>query len=156
MVFLISFSTSFFSLKYKGNVVSTRPVMTKLFLLALSSVSSLKFVYYALNWTYSVHTCEILHFKWRRINNVMVTLGGRGGIDRLGCRRLNSVAVRDFSGLSLKWQWNYTYSGFNGIMPCLYDVHHCAKQINFSVQAFHPIFGCFHILEKETNVVKPM
>ena len=84
MVFLISFSTSsFFSLKYKGNAASTRPVMTKLFLLALSSVSSLKFVYYALNWTYSVHTCEILHFKWRRINNVMVTLGGRGGIDRL-------------------------------------------------------------------------
>ena len=50
MVFLISFSTSsFFSLKYKGNAASTRPEMTKLFLLAVSSVSSLKlFVHYAL------------------------------------------------------------------------------------------------------------
>ena len=48
MVFLISFSTSsFFSLRYKGNAASTRPVMTKLFLLAVSSVSSLKFVHYA-------------------------------------------------------------------------------------------------------------
>ena len=47
MVFLISFSTSFFSLKYKVNAASTRPVMTKLFLLAVSSVSSLKFVHYA-------------------------------------------------------------------------------------------------------------
>ena len=49
MVFLISFSTSsFFSLKYKGNAASTRPVMTKLFLLAVSSVSSVKFVHCAL------------------------------------------------------------------------------------------------------------
>ena len=49
MVFLTSFSTSsFFSLKYKGNAASTRPVMTKLFLLAVSSVSSVKFVHYAL------------------------------------------------------------------------------------------------------------
>ena len=52
LVFLMSFSTSsFFSLKYKGNAVSTRPVMTKLFLLAVSSVSSLKFVHYALKHT---------------------------------------------------------------------------------------------------------
>ena len=69
MVFLISFSTSsFFSLRYKGNVASTRPVMTKLFLLAVSSVS-LKLFCALCTETYSVHTCEVLRFKWHRINN---------------------------------------------------------------------------------------
>ena len=70
MVFLISFSTSsFFSLKYKGNAASTRPAMTKLFLLAVSSVSSLKLFCALCTETYSVHTCEVLRFKWHRINN---------------------------------------------------------------------------------------